>query len=36
MVPGVVSETMRSEEAQIDGLLTTSPEPASCRIADVH
>jgi hypothetical protein len=35
-VPGVVSETIRSVEAQIDELLTTSLEPASSGIADVH
>jgi hypothetical protein len=36
MEPGVASETMQSEKAQIDGLPATSLEPAWCGIADVH
>lgn len=36
MLPGVVSETMRSQEAQIGRLLTTSHDPKLLEIADVR
>jgi hypothetical protein len=36
VLPGVVSETMRGEEAQIGRLPTTSLDPKRLEIADVH